>query len=78
MTIKNGGKLLVGAEAIMKYMGIGRKLFDQFVEMKMPARPPSMAGGKWLAHTDNLDDWARSITRVQPAGTHIRESEDCQ
>lgn len=63
-----GGKLLVGQDAIMKYLGIGRKLFDDFVNnKKMPALPPSMTGGKWLAHTENLDDWTRSITRVQPA-----------
>jgi len=80
MSTKNGkGRLLVGQEAIMEYMGIGRRMFDDFVNhKKMPAMPPSMTGGKWLAHTDNLDDWARSITRIQvrPGGDEIERALD--
>ena len=54
-------KLLIGMEAIMKYLRISRPLFKRFIKNGMPVL---FFGARWYAHKDNLDDYFKKITRV--------------
>jgi len=56
------GSLLKGKEEIMKYFDMSPRSFMQFVELGLPARK---MGATWYAHTVNLDEWSRAITRVK-------------
>lgn len=63
MTYRSSGKLLVGIRAITGYLSIGRGTFERFIELGMPA---NFIDGRWYANKDNLDDFTRAITKVQP------------
>lgn len=71
MSVKNGGRLLVGGKAIMTYLAVGRKTFERFIEMGMPA---NFIDGRWYADESNLDDFTRALTKTQPRKM-IEESE---
>jgi len=58
-------KILKGIESIRKYIDpdnpISKDKVVEFIKMGMPARK---IGEVWYAHTDNVDDFFKSITRV--------------
>ena len=62
MSNKNGNKLLIGRDSILDYLGVGRPVFNQFLEMGLPA---VVIKQRWYAHTDNVDDFLRKLTRRQ-------------
>ncbi|MCU0589870.1 MAG: hypothetical protein MUC33_01400 [Desulfobacterales bacterium] len=59
---KNGnhrGRLLVGKKAITDYLGVGDSLFYELINAGMLARAFNK---RWMAHTDNIDDFLRRFT----------------
>lgn len=53
-------KLLVGIDQISEYLQISRNTFYEFVGSGMPAR---VINRRWYAHSDNLDEFFRGLTR---------------
>ena len=54
-------KVLGSKQEIMSYAGISKYLYAKFIKMGMPVL---YLDGRCLAHTDNIDDFFKSITRV--------------
>lgn len=55
-------RLLVGKKPIMEYLGIGGPLFAELVKEGMPVR---VYGNKYIASTENLDNFFRMFTAVR-------------
>ncbi len=55
------GKLLRNLEEILEYMGVSEDLFRKFHENGLPARK---IDGRWFAHTDNIDEYFRFLTKT--------------
>jgi len=63
MAVKKSDKLLLCKEEIKDYLGnITDYMFRKYIKMGMPAL---FDGREWIAHTENLEEWFRSITRIQ-------------
>lgn len=45
----------------MDYIGCSWRSFKRYVECGLPARYEE---GRWMAHSDNIDDFFKSYTRV--------------
>lgn len=56
------GKLLRNLEEILDYTGMSEALFRKFHKNGFPAR---QFDGRWFAHTDNIDDFFRAMTKAQ-------------
>jgi len=54
-------KILWGCEEIREYLGISE---DRFYKMITAGLPGSKFDGQWCAHTDNLDDYMRKMTKL--------------
>lgn len=55
-------KILGSKDEIKAYLGIASdQLFQKYVERGLPARYEDR---RWVAHTDNLDDFMKAYTRV--------------
>lgn len=55
------GKILRTKKRIMKYIDItSEDLFDRLIKKGLPA---IVIDGRWVSHTDNLDDFFRLLTR---------------
>ena len=54
-------KFLTNKQEIMDYCKISEKLFIKFIKNGMPA---IQIEGRWYAHTENLDDFFKTLTRV--------------
>ena len=52
--------ILTSKEEIMEYIGCGERLLAQYVSMGLPILSIM---GRWVAHTDNIDQFFRVITR---------------
>ena len=62
MSNKQNSKLLTSKEEIKEYLGgISNYLFKKYIEKGMPARYEDK---HWLAHTDNIDEFLKTYTRV--------------
>ncbi len=58
----NGHKrILTSRQEIMDYAGISRILYMKFIKLGMPVL---YVDGRCYAHTDNLDDFFKAVTRV--------------
>jgi hypothetical protein len=55
-------KFLTSKQEIMDYCKISEALFKKFISAGLPAM---YIDGRWYAHADNLDDFFKSLTRVQ-------------
>jgi len=60
MAQKPKSKILIGAQAVQDYLQISRPTFEKFVAKGMPA---VVIDNRWYAHTDNLDEYFRQMTR---------------
>jgi len=60
-SVRQRSGLLIGRDAIMAYLQISRPLFERFIKNGMPVLQLEL---RWYAHTDNLDEYFRKITRV--------------
>jgi hypothetical protein len=54
-------KILSSKQEIMDYIGCSWRTFRKYVEVGLPARYEE---GRWIAHSDNIDDFFKSYTRV--------------
>ena len=63
-------KLLIGMEAITGYLKISRPLFERFIKNGMPVL---RIESRWYAHTDNLDDFFKRITRVDSRRVEVED-----
>lgn len=62
MTVQKSTKILTSKDEIRAYLGgISNHLFTKYIKAGMPAR---FEDNRWIAHTDNIEDWCRSYTRV--------------
>ena len=52
-------KILIGKDAIKKYLSISEPTFKKFVNMGLPAK---VICNRWYAHTDNIDSYFRDLT----------------
>lgn len=52
--------ILTSKEEIMEYIGCGERLLNQYASMGLPVLSIM---GRWIAHTDNIDQFFRVITR---------------
>ena len=59
MTEACSKKILIGKDAIKKYLNISEPTFKKFVQMGLPAR---VIDNRWYAHSDNLDIYFQKIT----------------
>ena len=56
-------KLLTSKDEIKAYLGISSDgSFKKYIEKGLPARYEDR---RWVAHTDNVDEWMKGYTRVQ-------------
>lgn len=60
--MKKSGKILTTADEIKEYMGIGDKLYQHLLKLKLPV---TMINGRHYAHTENVDDWWKLHTQKQ-------------
>ena len=56
-------RTLMCKQEILDHLGISDEMFKTFVRIGMPVR---YVGGRCIAHTDNLDEFFKAITRVSP------------
>jgi len=61
MSAPNKGKVLTSRQEIMDYAGISRYLYVKFIKIGMPVL---YIDGRCYAHTDNIDDFFRTITKT--------------
>lgn len=61
---KSNAKVLWTVRAICDYCEISQVLFYRLV--KTGKFPAGIIEGKWCAHTDNIDEFFRSVTRTPP------------
>jgi uncharacterized membrane protein YpjA len=61
MSENRSHKFLTSKQEIMDYCKISEVLFKKFIKAGMPAL---YIDGRWYAHTDNLDDYFKNLTRV--------------
>jgi membrane protease subunit (stomatin/prohibitin family) len=52
--------ILTSKEEIMEYIGCSKHLLQQYISMGLPVLS---LNGRWIAHTDNVDQFFRAITR---------------
>jgi len=71
--MKPSEKILWGRDEIMAYIGRDTRHFKTFRDLGMPL---GRINGRWIAYTDNLDDFIREFTRVSSSGiTDDKDSE---
>jgi len=58
---KKSQKVLIGKEEIMEYLNVSKILFSKFVKAGMPVL---YMDGRFYAHSENLDEYFKGITRV--------------
>ena len=58
--IERSKKILRRKEDVLEFLGVGEALLDFFVQRGLPV---AIINGKWFAHTDNLEEYFRVITR---------------
>ena len=57
------GPILIGRKALCAYLGgVTWPVVLKFIKMGMPA---TVIDGRWYAHTANINEFFRRITRVQ-------------
>lgn len=69
-------RILVGKTEICAYAGIGKGLFPDLITRGFPA---VYWGGKWRAHTANVDAWMQFATKPtgpQPDMADIDDEEE--
>ena len=66
------GRLLVGKKQISEYLEIGEAMFYGMIKSGMPARA---VNGRWMAFSENLDEFFKTYTRVDNRGKQIEEIE---
>lgn len=59
---QSAGKILVGMQAIMDYIGVGKSAFYTLIRNGLPA---TVIDNRWYAHKDNLDAYFQQVTRVR-------------
>lgn len=59
--IVNEKKVLTSKQEIMDYAGISKYLYMKFIRLGMPVL---YIDGRCYAHTDNIDEFFKSITRT--------------
>lgn len=64
--MNGNNKILTSRQEIMDYLNVSRILYAQFVKMGMPVL---YMNGRCYAHTENIDEFFRRITRVSAKGT---------
>ena len=52
-------KILIGKDAIKKYLNISEPTFKKFITLGMPAR---VIDSRWYAHTENLELFFKQMT----------------
>ena len=63
MSEKKSDKILIGADAIKAYIGVGSEhLFKKFLNAKLPV---VNIDNRLYAHTDNLDAYFQKLTMQQ-------------
>lgn len=70
--INGRGRLLVGKKQITDYLEIGEAMFYGMIKAGMPARA---LNGRWMAHSENLDEFFKAYTRIDNRGKPIEEVE---
>jgi len=66
MAVKRNPRLLLCKAEICEYLGnVTDYMFRKHVKQGLPAL---YDGRGWLAHADNIDEWFKTITRVQVKG----------
>lgn len=64
------GRLLVGKKDITDYLQIGAGMFYEMVRLGMPARAVNK---RWMAYSENLDDFFKRFTAVDNRKAAIPE-----
>jgi len=64
-------KILTSKQETMDYIGCSYHPFKKYMESGLPARYEE---GRWLSHTDNVDEFFKTYTRVSMK-TNKREVE---
>jgi hypothetical protein len=59
-------KILIGRDAIIKYIGMGDK--RQYYELVKLGLPVIKVSGTLYAHADNIENWFQSISSEQNLG----------
>jgi hypothetical protein len=54
-------KILTSKQEIMDYIGCSWRTFKRYVEAGLPARYEE---GRWMAHSDNIDEFFKKYTFV--------------
>ena len=70
-------KILTSKQEIMSYVGASDYLFKKYIQLGMPAR---FEDNRWVAHSDNIEDWFKQYTRVsmRKIMENIPEEISCQ
>ena len=68
---KSPSRLTSKAE-IMEYIACGKRLLAEYTSMGLPVLS---LNGKWIAHTDNIDQFFRAITRTRLTDLQQQEEE---
>lgn len=76
MTVQKSTRILTSKQEIMDYLGgISNHLFMKYVNAGMPAR---FEDNRWIAHTDNIEEWCRAYTRVSMKQVLNQIPDECQ
>ena len=67
--------ILTSKEEIMEYIGCSKHLLQQYISMGLPVLS---LNGRWIAHTDNVDQFFRAITRRRLADAPEEDLETAQ
>lgn len=60
--MKKSKKILLSKDEIKEYIGNSTDyMFKRYVEKGMPAR---YEDSRWMAHTDNIDDFFKAYTKI--------------
>lgn len=57
---KKTDKVLIGREAIMSFLDIGKSVFYELVEKGLPVNKPGVKCKSYTAHIDELEEFFRT------------------
>jgi len=71
--MEKSDRILVGRSEICIYSGFGKSHFAELIKMGFPA---IFWGGKWRAHTENIEAWMQSATRPRGVPQDVMEEDE--
>jgi hypothetical protein len=74
---ENKAKALIGIEAILRHIGVGKSIFAELVTAGLPARKLRKGHGSWVSHPDPIDEWFQIFTRTSNKETPGLDDESC-